>query len=139
MSIIRIYIPGTPVGCPRPKVTRNRGVFYPGRYAEYLKALQWQAKVEFGTRKKLAGPVSVRVLAQFTPPRSWPKYKREAATTARQYHTARPDLDNIVKAALDGLAPILENDWQVANLFSAKFYGPKPGLEIQVCELEAAE
>lgn len=54
-------------------------------------------------------------------PRSWPKTKR--SMLVGRPHTARPDLDNLVKGLLDAL---LTEDAGVARITAAKFWTDTP-------------
>lgn len=60
------------------------------------------------------GPVDVEIAAVFEMPKSWSKTKRE--TFACDYHTQKPDADNVAKAVLDALAAFWHDDAQVAVL-----------------------
>ena len=70
----------------------------------------------------LTGPVRVTIWATFKPAVSWSKKK--AAAHLGQYHTQKPDLDNIEKAILDGLNRIaFADDSQVADVQKRKVWG----------------
>lgn len=49
------------------------------------------------------GPVSVVVRAYFTPPPSWPRWRREAAIREEWPHLNKPDGDNLFKLVADAL------------------------------------
>ena len=71
----------------------------------------------------IEGPVRLTVEAVFAPAESWSKKKRAGALG--QPHTQKPDLDNVAKAAKDGLNRIAwHDDSQVAALSMRKVWGP---------------
>ena len=69
-------------------------------------------------------------------PKSWSKKaKRQALWYS---HSVRPDLDNLVKAVMDGLEGVVyDADSRVASLQARKFYGDEPGVEVYVSNVEA--
>ena len=80
----------------------------------------------------LDGPVKVRLRFSFTRPASHYGTGRNAAQvkpSAPLFPAARPDLDKLVRAVLDGLTMggAWRDDGQVAYLSAGKFYGEAPG------------
>lgn len=70
------------------------------------------------------GPIRLTVEATFAPAESWSGKKKAAAIG--QPHTQKPDLDNIAKAAKDGLNRIAwHDDSQVSELIMRKAWGPR--------------
>ena len=56
-------------------------------------------------------------------PKSWPKMKRIEAEYGAIRHMSKPDLDNIIKAALDGIVgKVVLDDKQVHSIRSRKVY-----------------
>lgn len=73
-------------------------------------------------REPLEGPVRLRIVATFEIPRSWSKAKQ--AATLGQYHTQKPDGDNIEKQIKDALSRIAwRDDCQVADQRCVKRWG----------------
>jgi Holliday junction resolvase RusA-like endonuclease len=65
----------------------------------------------------------MHILAQFEIPKSWPKWKRDAALLGI-YTPGRPDIDNVAKAVLDAFNGIVyKDDAQVYELTVKKIYG----------------
>ena len=84
----------------------------------------------------LEGPVRLRMVARFQLPKSASKARRALAEEGRDYHTGRPDLDNVLKAVADGLNGVVwRDDAQVAETVVRKVYGETPGVEIEVTPL----
>ena len=92
-------IPGRPVPCPRPRVSR-KGTYYPKRYTDWLsgaKALLRDACVRQNKGKLIEGHLSMTM------------YFTGAA--------ANVDTDNLIKACLDaGQGQVYENDRQVKHV-----------------------
>lgn len=77
------------------------------------------------------GPFDLKITASFAPPASWSKKRRAAAMD--QYHTVKPDLDNILKAVCDGLNNLIWfDDSSIAHIFIKKIYAEPEGLKIVV-------
>ena len=56
-------------------------------------------------------------------PKSWSTVKRMEAEYGALQHTVKPDLDNIVKAALDGIeGAVYVSDKQVTSIKARKMY-----------------
>lgn len=121
---VRFVVPGRPVGKGRPRVTVRRGVaiaYTPESTRAFEQRVAWATRAAF--RQPLAGPLGVRIVAVFAPPASWSRRKREGALDAG-WCAGRPDVDNVVKAVLDGMAGIAYlDDSQVVALSAAKKYG----------------
>ena len=97
-------IPGRPVPCPRPRVSR-KGTYYPKRYTDWLngaKALLRDACVRQNKGKVLEGDVVVAVTFSGARPNS--------------------DIDNLCKAVLDAAqGSVFKDDRQVTILEAEKF------------------
>lgn len=116
-GLVSFFIPGRPFAKQRPRSTR-RGVTYTPK-----ETVSFERQVGIIARPMFAVPfacaVRVEIEARFGIPKSWAKYRREAARGA--WHTQKPDLDNIEKAILDGLNRIaFADDAQVAEVRKAK-------------------
>lgn len=93
---VRFVIPGRPVPAARPMVTK-KGVFYPKRYQDWLKAAKVYARQAWLGKEPLTGPVVVDI---------------------ELYGSRRnADLDNLVKGVLDALqGTVVSDDKQVEAL-----------------------
>ena len=127
---IEIEVSGQPVGKQRPRYTRMGTVYTPPKSREYEKrimAAAWAEMKRFGLTPT-DRPVHVDVLAFMEIPKSWPKKKRLEAEYNALRHTTKPDLDNIVKSALDGIScasfggPVIRDDKQVHSIKARKVY-----------------
>ncbi len=124
---ISLYIPGQPIAKGRARVTR-RGTFTPQRTRIYERLVATIAAAKGPWT--MTGPVRVVMVAVFARP------KRMTGVRNQLPHDVRPDLDNVVKAVLDGLAAHLD-DALVFSLTASKAYGAPdeaPHVSIQLTE-----
>lgn len=133
--MIRVTIPGIPVGKGRPRITTRGGkprAFTPERTVSYEGKVALAGQAAMDGRAPIDGPVKATVFATFAIPQSWPRKRKEAA----RYHTSKPDGDNIAKAVGDGLNGIVwRDDSQVAVWTVVKSYGEAPGVTVEIVEL----
>ena len=116
-------IPGPPVGKERPRVTGKRTYTAPrtAAYEEWIRLHARNARVQMQE-----GPLKLTLVHAKQVPASWSK-KRKAAALAGIYATGMPDLDNVVKAILDGLNRIAwRDDSQVAVIAASRVYVSNP-------------
>lgn len=77
-------------------------------------------------------PVRLTMEFVIAAPKSWPKWKREAAIAGIIAPTGRPDMDNLEKALLDALNGIVfEDDALVIQRGAEKLYGEAPGIRVR--------
>jgi len=140
---ICVIIPGEPhaQGRQRVRVLRTKTGRTIAHQYQPAESRNWKATAQahmrraMGKRSPFAGPVSVRIRAAFTCPRSdWRKQPRPW-----RYHAKRPDIDNCLKAIFDAATGVLWfDDSQVAELHATKSIaaqGVAPSVEIEVTEL----
>lgn len=122
--MIDMVIYGKPVAKARPRFGRSKSgkpvtytSFETRKYEQEVKTL---AQVAMFGKEMLEGPVRVKITAFFN------------HKTKTGYHTSRPDLDNIIKAILDGLnGVIFADDSAVAEIVASKKYGEER-VEVQI-------
>lgn len=111
---IKATIPGKPVPCPRPRVSRH-GTFYPLTYTDWLEEARWilrDACVKQNGGRRLEGPLRARLVF------------------AGAHGSA--DIDNLVKSVLDAAqGAMFDNDRQVTELAACKVAG-EPRTEIEI-------
>lgn len=101
-------------------MTRSGVAFTPKATRDFESLVRSKALEVFDI--PMDGPVFVSIQATFEIPKSWPK-KRQAAEFGRP-HIQRPDLDNCMKAILDGLNRVaFADDSQVAEMHLSKRWG----------------
>jgi len=130
---ISFTIHGEPRGKGRPRFSRSGRVFTDAKTAAYERAIKATAQSVMAGRSALDGAVWVRIEAYLAAPSSISKKKRAAMLSGETRPTKRPDLDNIVKAILDGINGVVFNDdSQVVGTGSQKFWTDKPRVEVTV-------
>lgn len=140
MERISFFVPGEAVPQGRPRTTRTGHVYMPKASRDYQRVVGAIAKGAMHGRLPLEEAVKVRVCIYKPIPKSWPKKKREDALANRLKPTSRPDLDNYIKAILDGCCNgiCLTDDSLVVGLEAWKLWctDDKAGAEvcIETCE-----
>ena len=132
-----VFVPITPVAQPRHRVSARGGfarTYLPTKHPVhgYKLALQHAAR-EAGIHPS-DGPLTVGLVFYLPMPGSWSKKKR--AALLHSPHCQKPDLDNLAKAVLDGLLPVIGDDckvWQFDVL--RKLWAEHGGVGITIEEL----
>jgi len=93
----------------------------------YRKAVQ-MAAIDAGLRKQ-AAPVQVIIDAVFARPKS---HMTRKGVKPDAPALPRPDVDNIAKAVLDAIGPILGDDTQVSRLVVEKVYGTEARTTVRI-------
>jgi len=121
----------------KPKVGKPFIQTYtPTKTVSYEKMIGSLAKQYMNGRKPSKRPIEIDVVMFFEVPKSWPKWKQEAALNGLIAHTTKPDADNVLKALKDALNDIAwQDDAYVCIGHFAKFYADKPGVQMEVNEL----
>jgi Holliday junction resolvase RusA-like endonuclease len=127
IDCVHVILSGQPIGKGRPRFTRQGRTYTPAKTKDYEQKLR-QAAIEAmkdHDREPTEMPCRVVILAQFEIPKSWPKYKKNAALTGEgNYKPGKPDIDNIAKAALDAMnGVVFKDDALVSKLEVEKRYG----------------
>lgn len=134
--MITVRVPGQPVGKGRPRFSSRGGAvraFTPAKTVSYENLIAIKGEEAMDGKSLVEGPVQITVFATFQIPKSWSKKRRTAAGSNFEYHTSKPDADNILKAVGDALNGIVwKDDSQIAWLSASKVYGETPGLIIHV-------
>lgn len=137
--MISFTIEGGPVPKGRPRFTRSGHTYTPDTTRKYEALVTARAKEAMIGKRKIEKPNAVRVdiLAIFPVPSSWSKKRRTAALQGVEHHVSKPDLDNVAKAALDGInGVVFEDDSQVVELRARKAYGPEPEVKVFIDEVK---
>ena len=91
------------------------------------------AKAVMGASKALEGALEACIYVTFPIPASYSKKRTEACLNDVEKHTKRPDLDNVIKAVIDGMDKIVfDNDSQITSIYATKVYGTVAKVEILV-------
>ena len=120
--MIKILVDGEPVPAARPRFSGGGRVYQPARNREYGEKVGWCAKSAMGGRAPLKGSLSARV-----------KLYRRYGVTSRAYG----DVDNHLKAILDGMSGIVfDDDAQIVSCSVEKHTdADNPRAEIVISEM----
>jgi Holliday junction resolvase RusA-like endonuclease len=135
-------LPGPPRGKGRPRfrIVRPKDrrkpqfvtVYTDKETADYELRLRGAATTAMVGKRVLDEPVTVQIDALMPVPESWPRRAQAEALRGDLCHTAKPDMDNIVKL-LDALNEIVWwDDSAVIQTVARKFYHAEPMLIISV-------
>lgn len=133
--IVTFIIPGTPVPKGRPK-------FYNGIAVTPKKTREYEALVKdvyMSTCGQYLGNSALVCYINlfFQIPKSYSKSKIISIATGHLHHTKKPDVDNCVKAILDGLNGLAyKDDSQIIEIRARKHYadGGEPRAEVTIEE-----
>ena len=130
-----IDIPGEPKGKGRPRFSRASGHPYTPKQTEiYENLVKLTFKQEYPDHRPVDTPLSVSITAVFQIPQSWSKRRR--AEAIRTPCRKKPDIDNILKAILDGLNGVAYlDDSQIVEVSVSKMYGERPHVIVYLEEL----
>ena len=129
---IRLEISGIPAGKGRPRFTRRGHAYTPEQTSEYEGRV---AAAFYNSREKAfqkGTPIIVDVIAKMPIPKSTSKKKR-LEMLEREKMLKKPDIDNIVKAVLDGLSGLaFPDDNQVWKIYAYKIYAEEPSTTVLI-------
>jgi Holliday junction resolvase RusA-like endonuclease len=133
-------VPGKPRGKGRPRFTKAGGFVrtYTDRATasyENLVALEYERAGGKLTDK----PICMTVTAVYPIPKGVSKKMREAMLAYEVLPRIKPDIDNVLKAILDGLDGVAyHDDTQVQHLTAARVYGAEPRVQVILREMTGA-
>lgn len=135
MTTLRFTVPGEPRGKGRPRFGRSRAGFAVAYTDD--KTAAYENLVKLAARQAgaalIEGAVAISVVAYLGIPKSAPKRRRAAMLSGVEYPTRKPDLDNCIKALLDGLNGVcFGDDSQCTDISVCKRWSDQPRLEVSV-------
>ena len=132
MESISFFVPGTPVGKGRPRVTKW-GTYTPKKTTAYEKLVLESWRKQSGKSFPAGKALRAEIVALFPVPKSCSK--KRAAIMDGQYHLKRPDCDNVAKAILDSLNGFAYPDDSAVQLKIEKRYTTNaPGATVTIVE-----
>lgn len=131
---LEFTVPGDPRGKGRPRATRRgKGI----RLYTDEKTESYEALVAFAAHQALRGrdpldvPLNVQVTVRLTPNASASKKERAAQLSGERAILGRFDLDNIVKAILDGCNKVaFRDDRQIVGIYALKVASEAAGVDV---------
>lgn len=123
---------GEPVPQPRPRIVVRNGkphgyVKKPHPIHAYRSRIQ-AAAIDAGLKSHV-GAVSVVIDFVFVRPKS---HMNKSGLKPKAPQLPIPDVDNLSKAVLDAIGPIIGNDKQVARLVVEKSYGEEARTTVRI-------
>jgi Holliday junction resolvase RusA-like endonuclease len=135
MKVVNFQVEGKPHGKGRARsALRGRFVrhYTPEKTVAYEKQVAMAAREVF-QGEPWAGPVQVYLTATFP----WPSGTSKAKRSVTSYAAVKPDIDNILKSALDGLNGVLwKDDSQVVLCQALKVRGEIGRINVTVTFLD---
>lgn len=142
MSFIQFVVPGEPRGKGRPRAVirgAHAGVYTDSKTVAYESLIALASKQAMTGREPFAGPVRLDLQIFMAVPASASRKRQEAMLADKVTPTKKPDCNNVVAAAQDGMNGIVyADDKQVVSLICHKRYTRQPRLEVQVSEIYPA-
>jgi len=139
MMQICFEVPGQPRGKGRPRFAR-RGNFVKtytdAATASYEDQIRFYALQAMGSSEPLKTALEVFIYVKLPVPQSYSKKRTEACLSGLERPCKKPDLDNIIKAMMDGMNEIVyDDDVQVISIQATKRYAINAGVDILIKEI----
>jgi crossover junction endodeoxyribonuclease RusA len=134
-----VTVEGTPVPKGRPRIGKSGHVYTPGATRVWEITIQLATRVAMMGRSPTTLPCVVHVAAILEYPASVSQKKARELLEEGGIHAIKPDLDNLLKAALDGISGAtmaVYDDKQIIEVCCYKRYGPRACLMIDVFEID---
>lgn len=132
--MIQFFVPGKPVGKGRPRFTRTGHTYTPEKTRAYEAAVAWECRKAMKGKLPSTLPQNVSVEVMVKPPKSWTKTKTKNALGGL-ITPGRPDIDNYLKAVLDGCNGVaFLDDSQVVAVYATKRYAETDGVRVIIEE-----
>lgn len=138
MNEISFFVPGEPRGKGRPRFNKATGVTYTDSETKAYegKIAACYRKAAQGFRFPADKFLAVEITAYLPIPKSTSKAKAEAMAAGSVLPSRKPDIDNIIKAVLDGLNGVAyADDARVVGVVGRKRYGAVPGVAVIIREV----
>lgn len=136
MDSVKFFASGKPKGKGRPR-------FHNGHPYTDAQTRQYEYQIAANYRR-IAGNfkfpddvfLSVTVIQYMPIPKSTSKVKAANMKDGKIFPSAKPDLDNVIKAVLDALNGVAyKDDSKVVCIYSRKIYGENPGVMVTVSRM----
>lgn len=138
--VIEVTVQGEPVAQGRPRFTKVGNfvqTYTPKKTKDYHKLVAAAAHEAMQGREALDGALDVSIMVYKGIPKSWSKIKKQDAVDGLILPAVKPDIDNYVKAILDGLSygNVWLDDSQVVRIKADKKYSENPRADIIIREV----
>lgn len=146
MSTLEFFVYGIPKAQPRPRAfARKFGDKWQARVYDAGTAEEWKGLIAAAVRPvipatPIEGPVELTIMFYMPRPKNHFRSNGDIKPKAPNFHTSKPDLDNLEKAVKDALTQlqVWRDDSQVALKITEKRYTQTgaPGANIKVRSLQ---
>ena len=137
---MKLVINEPPIPQSRPRFdSRNKRAYEKSNIKSYKQRIGYIARKEFKKPIERDTPLEINMKFYMPIPKYLSKVKKNRLTLEKEvkHVTKKPDLDNLLKAVLDGLNGIAYfDDGQVVKLSVEKVYSFNPRMEIEILALE---
>lgn len=134
--MIKLVIPGKPMGKQRPRVCKNGIAFTPKETVNYETLIKQLYIEKYPNEKLLDSELKIEIIAYYEIPKSKPKKIKCQMISNEVRPTVKPDIDNICKIICDALNSIAySDDKQIVECIVKKYYAEKPQVEILLSEI----
>lgn len=134
MDALTFTVPGTARGKGRPrigKIGQHARMFTDAKTASYENLVALAAREALKGRAGFSEPVKVTVIARLVPAQSASKKARAAMLAGAMPPGKKPDLDNVLKAILDGLNGVaFVDDALIVQIAARKLYASEAGVDV---------
>ena len=139
MMLICFEVPGQPRGKGRPRFAR-RGNFVKtytdAATASYEDQIRFYALQAMGSSEPLKTALEALIYVRLPVPQSYSKKRTEACLSGLERPCKKPDLDNIIKAMMDGMNEVIyDDDVQIVSITATKLYAAKAEVYILIKEI----
>lgn len=135
-AVLAFSIPGEPRGKGRPRATTIGGrarMFTDSKTASYENLVALAAREALQGRAPFDEPVTVDITVRLSPGVSVSKKRRLEIIAGRAAIFGRFDLDNHIKAVLDGLNKVaFTDDRLIVGLTARKIGDETPGVDVRI-------
>lgn len=129
-------VPGAPEGKARPRFRCVNGhvqTYTPKDTVRYEDRITLAYRLVYHGAEPFEGAVVLRIVAYYPIPKSWTKKRQALAAAGHLMPVVKPDMDNVMKAAMDALNGVAyKDDKQIVEAVMRKRYGEQPRLEVTV-------
>ena len=136
MDSVTFFVPGKPRGKGRPRFSGKRA-YTDDQTKAYEERIAWKYRKAAGAFRFPDGIfLRIRVQQQMPVPQSASKTRKTEMLEGRVFPSAKPDLDNVIKAVLDALNGVAyKDDARVVGLYSQKVYSENPGVLVEISRM----
>ena len=134
--MLAFTVPGEPRGKGRPRATIRAGharLYSDARTASYENLVAMAASDALRGAPPLDGPLTIDIRVRMAQPASASKRKRAEMLSGALAATKKPDLDNVVKAIMDGCnAVAFRDDVLIVRQSAEKLFAETAGVDVRI-------